>query len=336
MLTEGDVTIVVVCFNEEKNIGTCLEALVAQDCVEKPRILVVDGASTDATPGIIKDYCRRYSNIALVNNPKRFISSSRNVGWQQSRTPLIAYTDADCIAPPAWIKRMVATYNKYKGQNSRLGAVGGANIPPADSPFYEALSIFLSSFFGNRGSIQGKALDKYTWINHIPTLNVMYERKVLDEIEGFDEKTFQNIGEDEDLSIRLRASGKKMLYVPGCILVHRQRKGFASWIRNMRTYGYGRVLLMQRHPRNIKPKDFLPLLPLGAIGLGLLGPWQPWAAVPLLAYLLIMAALSIYLCAGQRKYNQVFRVFTIFVLTHISYAIGMILRLYKTSLNLFE
>ena len=59
-MTKPQISVIVVTKNEEKNISTCLESLLAQDCPkDRYEIIVVDGASTDKT----QDICRRYPII---------------------------------------------------------------------------------------------------------------------------------------------------------------------------------------------------------------------------------------------------------------------------------
>lgn len=318
----SDVTVVIVCYNEERNIGVCLGALLRQGGGGLYKILVVDGCSTDKTPEIIKQYAAENPAISLLVNPDRCVSSGRNIGWKNAKTSLVAYTDADCVVPDDWLKKLLNAYNDNKQKESSMVAIGGANVPPDDSRFYRALKVFLSSRFGNRGSLQTVIPAKSIWVDHIPTLNIMYERSCLESAGGFDEG-FGNKGEDEDLNFRLRKQGKKILYYYGNLVVHRQRSNVRSWASNMYYYGFARTLLMRKHRELRRLRDCMPLMAVFFVFSAFLAPLNYFFILPLACYLSFFILLSLYLAARHGKIALAGDVFLIFIATHFFYGLGM-------------
>jgi len=54
------VSIVIPCRNEARYIGTCLDAILANDYPhDRLEVLVADGMSTDGTRDVLADYTRR-------------------------------------------------------------------------------------------------------------------------------------------------------------------------------------------------------------------------------------------------------------------------------------
>lgn len=63
--------VIVPARDEADNIGACLSSLLAQDYpADRVRILVVDDASSDATPAIVRQYAGTGTRIALLHAPK--------------------------------------------------------------------------------------------------------------------------------------------------------------------------------------------------------------------------------------------------------------------------
>ncbi|HYG61834.1 MAG TPA: glycosyltransferase [Thermoanaerobaculia bacterium] len=296
-----NVSVVVIAYNEERKIAACLGALAAQDYrAGEVEIVLVDGGSTDRTAEVAR---AAVPSVKVVPNPGGSISGNRNRGWRAASHPLVAFVDADCVAPSHWLRTLLAGMAEAEG---RVAAVGGANVPPAgESPFYDALAVMLDTYAGSRGSVQGRVYEDTREVDHLPGLNVLYRRAALEAVAGWDER-FGFIGEDEDLSHRLRGQGFRLLYVPGAAVVHRQRGDFRSWSRNMFLYGKGRVWLIRRHPRAFRLSFLVPpLLPL-----------LLWAYLP--AVLLLAAWYG--LRAGRP--GVIPRLALLFATTHIAYGLG--------------
>lgn len=323
-MTEPAVTAVVVCLDEERVIGRCLDALRRQDLAEPYRILVVDGGSGDGTRTIVASLAAEDSRIALLYNPGRRISFGRNVGWREAGTALVAYTDADCVVPPHWLRTLVGAMRSGREADPLLVAVGGGNEPPDDTVFYRALRLMLLSYFGNRGSVQGKVFATERAVDHLPTLNVLYARKAIEAAGGFDETLFCNVAEDADISIRLRQLGGHLCYVPDCVVVHHQRATLRSWSRNMRLWGWGRCHLLRRHGQAAGGAVLLPLLAPLALLLAVAAPVWPWLAAPLAAYLGLFVVHAVQLAVGRGRLFLAPLVFILFVTTHFSYAVGLL------------
>jgi GT2 family glycosyltransferase len=314
------VSVIVVCFNEERNIGACLDALIRQDFHGR-EIIVVDGNSTDRTREIVEEYRRKYEEISLVLNPKRTIASNRNVGVGRAKAPLVAFTDADCAPPPDWLSGLVAGYRSMHAQDKSVAAVGSGNTPPAQgSPFLVALGIVQNTFLGNLGSAQGMRFAKPRPVASLAALNVLYEKAKIVEAGLFDED-MGNMCEDADLNYRLRQNGYKLVYLPAPLVMHRYRSDLRKWGRNMFAYGKGRALLMRKHRTIMSPVYLLPLLFLPAIGSALLSVIHPLFLIPLL-YFPIMAGFSVSVVLRARRPLLFPHVVCIYIAQHFSYAAG--------------
>jgi GT2 family glycosyltransferase len=199
-----------------------------------------------------------------------------------------------------------------------LAAVGGANVPPRQrSRFYDVLRIFLNTYLGAHSSVQGRRFSRDRIVDHLPTVNVLYLKKALAAVNGFDER-MGNIGEDQDLSFRLTAHGFSLHYIAGAEVTHALRSNLASWSRNMFIYGTGRMRLMCLHPRRIQVKFIFPLL------LVLVLAMVPFiqVLVPVLLYFPAVLLVSLFECVRARRTDVVPDLFAVYISTHVCYGLG--------------
>ncbi|MGB9911607.1 MAG: glycosyltransferase [Microgenomates group bacterium] len=311
------VTVAVVCFNEEKNIVDCLSSLLQQSYPAfKTEILVIDNNSTDQTIPLIKKFQRKTKRVRLIINPRRGIAISRNVAVKNCRTAFLAFIDADCIAPKNWLKSLVLGYQKYKRKIPNLVAVGGPNYPPKTTSFYQALGIVLNTFLGSRGSVQGRRYEEDREVTHLPCVNVLYEKKAIEEVGWFDE-SLGSIIEDEDLTYRLLKTGRRFFYLAKSGVIHKMRSNLKDWAKRMVVYGKGRMMFLKKHPEAKKPIFYLPVI------LVLTAPLSFWF------YLFFFGFYSFWLAYRQKKLNLWGKIFLIFFVTHWFYGLGEIKEIFN-------
>ncbi len=88
------VSVIMPIRNEADSIRKTIESVLAQDFpYDQFEILVVDGESTDGTPGIVADLAEKHPQISLRQNPKRWSSAARNIGVHASRGEYLLIVD---------------------------------------------------------------------------------------------------------------------------------------------------------------------------------------------------------------------------------------------------
>lgn len=318
------ISVVVIAFNEEKHIRECIESLAG---IDYPRqlheVLIVDNASTDATGQVVDEAIKGLSHMRLKVNPEPGIAQSRNFGLREAKHDFIAFTDADCTVEPGWLSALERAMVEGRREEPKLAGVGGPNIAPKNTTlFREAVAVSVTTFWGSHGSVQGLVLDKRIYVEHLPTLNVLFDGALLIEQGWFD--TGQgNISEDVELSYRLVWRGFKLLYDPKAVVRHRWREDAWSWVKNIHNYGKGRTWLMKRDSRFIKPHVLAPIGLLTVTAAAFFPTGLPLFVLPL-CYLFLTALVAIYACLKARKPGFVPLVFAIYVMTHYAYGVGQL------------
>jgi len=109
MLMKTLVTAIITAFNEEDDIGRCIDSLLNQD-FDSMEILVVDDGSRDRTPNIVESYVQSDpSKVRLIRLPRNLGSgNARNIGALSANGDILVFLDADMTFPRDFIRRLVS------------------------------------------------------------------------------------------------------------------------------------------------------------------------------------------------------------------------------------
>jgi cellulose synthase/poly-beta-1,6-N-acetylglucosamine synthase-like glycosyltransferase len=111
------VSVIVAAHNEEKVLTTCLDALMNQNYPQQLlEIIIVDDRSTDATLKIIQQFEANYEMFKYIHvdscpdgvSPKKYALSK---GIEKAKGEIILTTDADCIPPESWVKKVIEQFS---------------------------------------------------------------------------------------------------------------------------------------------------------------------------------------------------------------------------------
>jgi succinoglycan biosynthesis protein ExoA len=326
------VSVIVVTWNEEKNIQACLNSLLALEYSNDYQIIITDGGSTDKTEEIVKEIAKKNKKLQFITQKgvsgKGTITECRNAGIKAAKYDYIAYTDADCTVPKDWLTQFFVGFERIQKvttqHNKKLAGVGGANIPPQNpTTFQRAIGVAFNSLLGSLGSIQAKPPKKDKQVFSISCCNAFFKKSVLEAVHLFSED-LGNQGEDWDMGAKLKKAGFVCYGIPESFVWHNFRATPATFWKNMVFYGDGRIRLMRKHPDLIKKRYLLalPFIPLFIVSFGLfLALRNPLYLLPF-AYFPCMLLYSIAIAVKQSKALLSLHVFYAFIVQHFGYAWG--------------
>jgi len=184
---------VIPAYNEEKNIGPCLEAILAARAGKDYdiEIIVANNASTDKTGQIAQSF----KEVKVADESRKGIVWARQAGFLTSSGGLIANIDADTRLPVGWIEKVLAEFKA----NPDLVALSGPYI------YYDLTSWqnFLTKLF----YLLGKTICLLTGQTMLQGGNYVVRRNALEKIGGYD-TTIEFYGEDTDIARRISRVGK--------------------------------------------------------------------------------------------------------------------------------
>lgn len=135
------ISVIIPTFNEEENIAQCLVSLSHQSLPRSEyEIIVVDGGSKDATCEI----AQKYADLVFTQTSKK-VGGARNDGVMAAKGDIIATTDADCILPPHWLKKIAEDF-----LDPSVVQVYGP-VYPIEEGIGNQFSLFLANMFSRIG-----------------------------------------------------------------------------------------------------------------------------------------------------------------------------------------
>lgn len=305
-------TIGVVLYNEEKRLSLLRENL-ATLCLHSQdlQIIVVDNSSTDTTASLLRGLQAQF-NFQLKHRDKNHLGEARQDVVNAAGTPWVAFFDGDCRVSESWLKHFLALEPELP---KHVAAIGGPLMPGG-----KRRKLFTSLFSGVMGhfnSSQVKAYEKELAVEHIPTANVFYRLEWLGKVGGFRD-LYPRVGEDLDLSYRLRRNGGELRIDPRLKMAHELPETLWLWFRKVFIYGWGRALVGFYQKAYFSQAYMLPLLYF--LTFVLTGVFTNRYFLTLwFCYLGLTLILSM---TSFRKVNFM-RLWVYMVATHFGYALGM-------------
>ena len=251
------VSVIVAARDSAATLPACLDALHRQD-YPRVEIIVVDDGSADDTAEVA-----RAGGAHVVRTAPVGASAARNLGIEQARGAVVAFTDGDCVADPGWVRALVAALDT----SGATGAGGRqVNVFPAAQ---QSLRDGFEAFFRAASIVSDytRGDDRPRHVSHNASCCSAYHIDAIREVGGFTPGLWP--GEDVDLDLRLAARGARFYYVPWAV-VHHHRPGTFAWFRRMmRRYGAAERRLVRRHGR-ARTVDHVPTVTALLLALQLL------------------------------------------------------------------
>jgi len=310
--------------NEEKYIKSCLQSLLSQDYpLGKIEILIADGLSTDNTRSVINELKLDHSHISLFDNPGRIVPVGLNILIREAKGEVIIRVDGHTTISSDYIRQCVQALDSYGAQN-----VGGRMNPVGSNLFGEAVAAATSTPFGIGGG-RFHFSEKQEWVDTVYL--GAWPKTVFEEIGLFDEELVRD--QDDEFNYRLRASGGKILLTPKVKSFYTVRSSPKALWKQYFEYGFWKVRVLQKHPRQMSLRQFVPLAFVVALImtflLSLMFPWGWKALLALLAvYLLANLSASIMTASGQ-GFKKLILLPLAFAIIHLSYGLGFLGGLFK-------
>jgi len=204
---EPNVSVIIPCYNEEKNIEDCLEAVYAQDYPkEKMQVIVVNDGSTDNTSNILEQYKIKHNDLLIINGSHEGKSAALNLGSKQAKHEFLLTIDADTIIDKESLKKLIRPFI-----NEEVGAVNGACIARNSNSM---ISIFQKIEYHYNNLIRKSF--SVIFKNGVWFFGafVCYRKSILEKVGYFKKAT---MAEDWDIAMEIYSAGYRILNVHNAI-----------------------------------------------------------------------------------------------------------------------
>jgi glycosyltransferase involved in cell wall biosynthesis len=287
------VSVVIPMRNEAASIGTLLEGVLAQQYRGHLEVLVVDGESSDDSVRVVERIAARDPRVRLLHNPRHIVPSALNLAIRAARGDVICRIDGHTRIAPDYVSAGVEALRRTGADN-----VGGPMQAVGGGWFGDAVAVATSSRFG-----VGAYFHYGTEEREVDTVYLgMWPRSVFERVGLFDEELVRN--QDDEFNYRLRKAGGRVMLIPAMQSWYQNRQTLTALLRQYYQYGRWKVRVLQKHPRQMSWRHFVPpLFVAGVGGLTVLGAVAPPAgmAARVIFSLYLLAILAVAASATLRR-----------------------------------
>jgi glycosyltransferase involved in cell wall biosynthesis len=237
----------------ERSLG----AVFAQDYPpERMEVIVADGTSTDGTREIVERWAQSRPRLTLVDNPGGIVPTGMNAALAVARGEIVVRVDGHCEIAPDYVSRCVGHL-----ETAGVDGVGGPVETVGKTPTARAIALAMSSRFGVGNSAFRTVRETTELADTVPF--PAYPRALIERAGPYDEELVRN--QDDEYNYRLRKLGARLLLAGDVRSIYYSRSSFASLWRQYFQYGFWKVRVLQKHPGQMRARQFVP--PLFVAGL---------------------------------------------------------------------
>jgi len=259
------VAAVVLNYNGWRDTVTCVRALEAMQ--PPPRIVVVDNASTDESPAMIRLHCPQVELLQSPVNGGFAAGNNLAMSMLMHDVEFIWLINNDAVCESGALQALLTRMRNDPG----LGAVGSVVLSGDGRKLLAWGGGRVHYLLGISRHVHRKGR-----LDFITGASMMLRSRALQSVGLFDEWFFL-YWEDVDLCVRLRNAGWRLAVAQDSIIRHKEGASFEAFARRDRITSKSRVLFFRKH-------SHLPIVPviLGMLlrcGLRLLRlcPARAWA-----------------------------------------------------------
>ena len=216
------ISVIVPAYNANTTLPRLFDSL-SNQTHEDSEIIVVDDCSTDNTSEIVKAYNCKLIQLTRNHGP----AHCRNIGAQNARGDILAFTDSDCRVDIQWLKNI----QKHFFQNDTEAIMGRLVLLPSNF-LGDSISALGFPGGGTIGFDKIWKVDQKGFTDSISSCNFAIPKDVFWKIGGFDESFPYPGGEDSLFAYHLRRLNYRIKYCPDVLVYHAARdsmKDFLKW-----------------------------------------------------------------------------------------------------------
>jgi N-acetylglucosaminyl-diphospho-decaprenol L-rhamnosyltransferase len=251
-----NLSVIIVSWNTRELLAQCLESLYSSVNKADFEVFVIDNASSDNSPAMVRE---RFPEVRLIENQQNLgFARANNQAIQNSHADYVLLLNSDTIVKPGAIDALV----EFMQAHTRAGACGPRLLNQDGSlQFSCSPAPTLGSEFKRMFHLPGVRPDGYyamqSWdqsiarqVDVILGACLMLRRRALDQVGPLDEEYFI-YSEEVDLCHRLQSVGWELYWVPQGEVVHLggQSTRQVSEVMFLRLYQAKLIYFRKQHGR---------------------------------------------------------------------------------------
>jgi len=236
-----EVSVVIVSYNSRSVLDPCLQSLKKQNVFDDTEVIVVDNASSDGTPTMVRE---RHPWVKLIAGRKNVgFSRGVNIGIREARGEYFLILNPDTVVHPDSIERLLG----FMKRTPSAGIVGPKLVYSDGTLQYSCRRFYTWKVLVLRRTILGKILKNSAAVadhlmhdfDHASTREVdwilgaclLVRRRAVESVGLLDERFFLYF-EDVDWCYRMRQKGWKVFYHAEAVVIHSYARESAQSVIN--------------------------------------------------------------------------------------------------------
>ena len=230
----------VMAYNEENNIGVLLDEFIKQaESIELLfNITVVASGCTDRTQNIVRNYANRDNRINLLIEEQRGGKAAAiNHFLDQAKGDLVIISSADVIPSNDALKRLINAFS-----DPSIGMTGGRSIPQSSNGIIGLLNRLLWELHHEVALCQPKLGE------------LIMIRNIIDKIPK------ETAADEAAIEALVTQRGFKIKYSPEVIIYNNGPRGLASFIKKRIRIFVGHLYVMKTMSYRVSTYDMITLI----------------------------------------------------------------------------
>ena len=216
-----NVSVVIPAYNSEETLPDLLDSLMNQSYQGFETILV-DDSSIDGTSRIARSYPCKILTLSKNRGP----AYCRNIGADNARGDILAFTDSDCRVDRDWLKHIHTYFSQH-----RVDAIMGKLVLMPSTILGDSISAIGFPAGGAIGFDKIWKVDQNGFTDSLSSCNCAIRKDIFHEIGGFDHTFPYPGGEDSFLAYNLRTLNYTIKYCPNVLVYHNARDSFSGFLK---------------------------------------------------------------------------------------------------------
>ncbi len=232
------ISVIIPAYQAEKFIAKSIESALNQT-LSILEVIIIDDGSTDSTKEVVQQIAGKDVRIKYFYQLNQKQGAARNKGISLAQGDYIAFLDADDYWEKEFIQNSISSMIQKNGDMifSQMYVVDESNKP-----------IGKKDWIKNNTYVLNEARLKFGIGNIVPLSTVVCNKKMLVELQSFDESCLLANAEDYELWIRILRNGYKIVSSDFCNAYYRVHQCNSTSMDNVASVPAARVIL--------KHKDF--------------------------------------------------------------------------------
>lgn len=245
-------SLIIPVYNRPDEIKELLESLMIQSFQQGFEILIVEDGSEHNSESIVINFQKIASNrgieLRYFLKQNTGAGMSRNYGMQKATGDYFIILDSDIIVPEKYLE--IVDLSLSKNYTDTFGGPDAAH--ESFSPTQKAINYAMTSFLTTGGLRGGKKPQT----NFQPrSFNMGISRLAFEKTNGYSNR---KIGEDIELSFRLKEMEFNSQLIPDAYVYHKRRSTFRQFLKQTNNFGKERPLLNKQFPHTKKITYWFP------------------------------------------------------------------------------